>query len=157
MMLKVDKYNTIFFLFLLIAGSVVLTACNKKVYPSYQSVDTFWIQNVEIERDTFIRVPDAKIHIELDSLLELNREVKQAKLDIRKDKETGTWNIDCICDTFSILAKLKDKESVITHKKIEKESVVEKEKYIPEWVRVLAIIGAGIIVFFIMRFVLIFK
>src|SRR5690625_3624855 len=92
MMLKVDKYNTIFFLFLLIAGSVVLTACNKKVYPSYQSVDTFWIQNVEIERDTFIRVPDAKIHIELDSLLELNREAKQAKLDIRKDKETGTWN-----------------------------------------------------------------
>lgn len=140
-----------------LVGLMLIMSCNKKLSSSYQSVDTFWIQNVEIERDTFIRVPDAKIHIELDSLLELNREAKQAKLDIRKDKETGTWNIDCICDTFSILAKLKDKESVITHKKIEKESVVEKEKYIPEWVRVLAIIGAGIIVFFIMRFVLIFK
>lgn len=145
----------------LLAGCI---SCSKRTAPlssSIQHIDTSWIKETLIERDSLIPVPGSMSSMiltsfELDTIKNKEVKHKQSYLKLGKDIQ-GNVHIDCICDTFSILAKLRDREIKEFSKKEVIETVIVPERFIPKWVRFLAIAGAGSIAFFIMRFVLTFK
>lgn len=138
---------------LLVFLGVVFSSCSKKTYPSYQTIDTFWVEEIVVERDTSIVVPSAMVGIELDSLSEFVKHDQQAKLEVRKTKE-GRWNIACECDTLSIVARLRDKNKTTSHKKLEQEVIIERERYTPSIVLYLAVLGVATIVYFIIKLIL---
>lgn len=126
---------------------LVFSSCSRKSIPVESIVvhDTIEVVKTTQLRDTVIISPSAKVDLQLPcpdlNITAQQVKNKQAKLSVTPI-QSGV-QIDCECDTLGIVAQMKD-TFTNTHQKSETvKTVVVKEKYIPKWVKILAIVGAS--------------
>lgn len=126
---------------------LAFSSCGRKSIPEESIVvkDTIEVVKTTQLRDTVIISPSAKVDLQLPCP-DLNitaQQVKNKQAILSVTPISSGVQIDCECDTLGIVAQMKD-TFTNTHQKVETvKTVVVKEKYIPKWVKVLAIVGAS--------------
>lgn len=139
-------------IFLFLTVLFILTGCSKKITPTNSQSEVIqlesdtWTQ----QRDTVIKTPaaEASINVPLkdissalkaDSVVNRNATVKFFIID--RESSKPFLQIDCKCDTLSIIAKLKDNYRRDYQKVTITNTIVKPVKYTPWFVKILAWVG----------------
>lgn len=154
-----QSYRTLPFVFIYFLGLLFLGCSSQKPLLAEQSVqekDSIWVEKKVIVRDTVFITDTAQVveRISVPVFKErLNSSEKDFKPILKKqgnatlkiERKWGQLEFTAECDSLQIAAELNDtytdkhqtKEKTITITKI------EKERYVPWWVKILAYVGAG--------------
>jgi len=155
-------FSSCSFIGLLLCFSFI--ACSKKHYPSIDTTVQTDSTTTITERDTNVIAPKASagLNIPFDNILNLhlngdskpfnlgestNRQAK-VKASVITDSQTKqkSLKIDCDCDTLAIQAKIKHKTQVVNKSTIVEKVIVEKQRFIPGFIKFLAWVG-GLAIF----------
>lgn len=149
--------------------ALVGSGCCKHLAPTVQTVlsDSTMVETSTTVRDTTIKTPASSVEYVIRFV---NKEKDTAKswmfhnLDsVVKTKSNATLKLtqqgsflkaECLCDTLAIQAKLKHTNTSTKQTKTNTTTKTETKevKYIPWWVELLALIGAGFLIFLILFF-----
>ncbi len=143
----------LFVLIIILVGFCV-GSCSKRIAPTENSVlrDTLTITQTVIERDTVFFLPQSSVSYNMPSVVPPNFVgLKDAKKGII-EKQDGQANlkmtyfnknvqIDCICDTARLKAKLYDTFLKENRKTVSEKTIIKKVKYTPRIVKILAWLG----------------
>jgi IMP dehydrogenase/GMP reductase len=136
---------------------MVFSGCSSKPVTGFKTVyDTITRQKIITYRDTVLITEKTTVTLVTDcndvSEIPKVKQKKNAKLTLAKTSD-GKLTASCECDTLTIKAKLKDELQKERQTTVRTETKIQKEKYVPGWVKIFAWIGIlsvlGIITFYI--------
>lgn len=135
----------ILFFIITIIVAVILTGCGTQKPAAFKTVhDTAVVERIVNYRDTVFKTPPAQASASApcNQLSETPKISKSgnATVSLSKDKQ-GNVVADCHCDTLAIKAKIKSELQKETKTTVITETQIQKEKYTPFLVKVLAWIG----------------
>lgn len=137
--------------FIVVVIVIVFSGCRSpKPVIGFKTIhDTITCEKLITYRDTIFVTEKAKVTLVTDcNNLSENPKFKQnknAKLSLSKSPE-GKLTVKCECDTLTIKAKLKDELQKEIQTKVRFETYIQKEKYVPENIKLLASIGEILII-----------
>lgn len=127
----------------------ITTVTDSSSYTStYQERDTAIVVPKD-EASSFIQCNDSiafiyvagQPRIQIDTILTTINGNRQAKLTVQRIPGTTITKLDCVCDTLSIQAKIRDVVTSTNQSKITQKAEYIPVKYIPKIVLILAWIG----------------